>query len=75
MIISFRDAWLRSFFVDDVRGKKIPAGLERQLFRRLQMLDDAMTDTDLRVPRSNHFEKLRARSAAGIHPTSTTSGD
>ena len=23
------------------------------------MLDEAMTDADLRVPRSNHFEKLR----------------
>lgn len=66
MIVSFRNDWLRSFFVDDVRGKKIPAGLEGQLFRRLQMLDDAMTDADLRVPRSNHFEKLRG-SLSGWH--------
>ena len=59
MIVSFRDAWLRDFFVEDVRAKKIPADLEARLFRKLQMLDDATTDADFRVPRSNHFEKLR----------------
>ena len=25
MIVSFRDAWLRNFFVEDVRAKAIPA--------------------------------------------------
>ena len=59
MIVSFRDDWLRAFFVDDVRSRKIPADLENRLFRKLQMIDDAMTDQDLRVPPSNHFEKLR----------------
>jgi proteic killer suppression protein len=59
MILSFRDDWLREFFVDDVRSKKIPPDLESRLFRKLQMIDDAMTDQDLRVPPSNHFEKLR----------------
>jgi toxin HigB-1 len=58
MILSFRDNWLRDFFVDDVRSKKIPPDLESRLFRKLQMIDDAMTDQDLRVPPSNHFEKL-----------------
>jgi len=59
MIVSFRDVWLRDFFVEDVRAKRIPADLEARLFRKLQMLDDATTDVDLRVPPSNHFEKLR----------------
>jgi proteic killer suppression protein len=59
MILSFRDDWLRDFFIDDVRSKKIPPDLESRLFRKLQMIDDAMTDQDLRVPPSNHFEKLR----------------
>jgi proteic killer suppression protein len=59
MILSFRDDWLRDFFVDDVRSKKILPDLESRLFRKLQMIDDAMTDQDLRVPPSNHFEKLR----------------
>lgn len=59
MIESFRDDWLRAFFVDDVRSKKIPPDLENRLFRKLQMIDDAATDQDLRVPPSNPFEKLR----------------
>jgi proteic killer suppression protein len=38
--------------------------LENRLFRKLQMIDDAMTDQDLRVSPSNHFEKLRGKLAA-----------
>src|SRR5262245_47020890 len=48
MIVSFRDDWLHKFFVNDVRSKKIPADLEDRLFRKLQMIDDATTDRDLR---------------------------
>jgi proteic killer suppression protein len=47
MISGFRDKWLKDFFVDDLRSKKVPADIEERLFR------------DLRVPPSNHFEKLR----------------
>jgi toxin HigB-1 len=61
MIVSFRDDWLRAFFVDDARSRNIPSDLESRLFRKLQMLDDATTDQDLRVPPSNHFEKLRGK--------------
>jgi proteic killer suppression protein len=61
MIESFQDGWLRDFFVDDVRSRKIPPDLESPVFRKLQMIDDAMTDQDLRVPPSNHFEKLRGQ--------------
>jgi len=59
MIVSFRDDWAQAFFVDDVRSRRIPSDLEGRLFRKLQMIDDATTDQDLRVPPSNHFEKLR----------------
>jgi toxin HigB-1 len=58
MIESFRDDWLRAFFVEDKRAKRIPADLGQRLFRKLQLIDDATTDADLRVPPSNHFEKL-----------------
>jgi len=58
MIGSFRDRWLEAFFVDDIRSKRIPASIEDRLFRKLQMLDDARTDIDLRAPPSNGFEKL-----------------
>jgi toxin HigB-1 len=66
MIVSFRDEWLRAFFVEDIHSRKIPPDLESRLFRKLQMIDDAMTDQDLRAPPSNHFEKLRGN-LAGLH--------
>lgn len=59
MIASFRDTWLYEFFVDDIRSTRIPPQLADRLFRKLQMIDDATSDADLRVPPSNHFEKLR----------------
>jgi toxin HigB-1 len=66
MIAGFRDDWLRTFFVDDVRSRNIPPDLEALLFRKVQMIDDAVTNQDLRVPPSNHFEKLRGN-LAGFH--------
>jgi proteic killer suppression protein len=66
MIVSFRDAWLRDFFVGDVRSRMIPPDLESRLFRKIQVLDDATTDRDLHVPPSNHFEKLRGN-LDGLH--------
>ena len=66
MILSFRDEWLRSFFVEDIASRNIPPDLDARLFRKLQMIDDAVTDQDLRVPPSNHFEKLRGN-LAGWH--------
>ena len=61
MIVSFRDDWLGEFFLNDTRSADIPPDLESRLFRKLQMIDDATTDLDLRVPPSNHFEKLRGK--------------
>lgn len=66
MIVGFRNDRLRAFFVDDVRSRNIPSDLESPLFRKLQMIDDAMTDRDLRVPPGNHFEKLRGN-LEGFH--------
>jgi proteic killer suppression protein len=66
MILSFRDDWLREFFVNDVRSKKIRSDLEDRPFRKIQMIDDAATDRDLRSPPSNHFEKLRGH-LDGLH--------
>jgi proteic killer suppression protein len=66
MITGFRDEWLRAFFVEDIHSRNIPSDLESRLFRKLQMIDDATTDQDLRVPPSNHFEKLRGQ-LAGLH--------
>jgi|SRR5271166_5727880 len=66
MILGFRDRWLQEFFVHDLASRNIPPNLEQRLFRKLQLLDDATTDSDLRVPMSNHFEKLQGK-LAGWH--------
>ncbi|MCU1322358.1 MAG: plasmid maintenance system killer protein [Acidobacteriaceae bacterium] len=58
MIVSRKDNALRDFFEKDTHVKKIPADIRDRLFRKLQMIDDAEIDADLRVPPSNHFEKL-----------------
>ena len=66
MIVNFRDVWLRDFFVENVRSKRISPDLESSLFRKIQMIDDATTDEDLRVPPGNHFEKLKGN-LEGLH--------
>lgn len=58
MIKGFHDRWLQDFFEHDIHNKKIPASIRGHLFRKLQILDDATCDLDLRSPPSNHFEKL-----------------
>jgi len=58
MIKSFRNPWLHDFFIGDVHHKKIPASIRNQLFRKIQILDDATCDMDLRSLPSNHFESL-----------------
>ena len=35
MIVSFRDEWLRAFFVEDTRSRHIPSDIESRLFRNL----------------------------------------
>ncbi len=66
MIQSFRDRWLREFYLRDKASKRIPSEVEDRLFRKLQLIDDATCDLDLRLPPSNHFEKLRGN-LAGKH--------
>jgi proteic killer suppression protein len=66
MIATFRDEWLRAFFVDDVRSRHIPPDLSASLFRKLQLIEDAAADQDLRVPPGNHFETLKGE-LAGFH--------
>lgn len=58
MIKNFRDTWLQNFYFEDTWNKKIPAEIASRLFRKLQLIDDATCDPDLRSPPSNHFERL-----------------
>lgn len=58
MIKSFRDNWLQDFFIKDKGSKRIPASIRTRPFRKLQLIDDATCDLDLRTPPSNLFERL-----------------
>jgi proteic killer suppression protein len=58
VIEGWRHEWLRGFFEEDTYSAKIPADLRSRLFRQLQLLEDAGSEADFRVPPSNHFEKL-----------------
>lgn len=66
MIVSFRNSWLRAFFIENTSSRRIPADIEVRVFRKLQLIDDATSDQDLRAPPSNYFEKLRG-DLAGFH--------
>ncbi len=66
MIHSFRERWLRIFYLQDKASRKIPADIEDRLFRKLQLIDDATCELDLRSPPSNRLEKLRGN-LAGKH--------
>lgn len=61
MIENFQDRDLAEFFRTGKVAKGIPADAADRLFRKLQLLDDATCDLDLRSPPSNHFEKLSGR--------------
>lgn len=59
MAIEFRDVWLESFYEEDRSHKKIPSTLAPALYRKLQILDAATQELDLRVPPGNRFERLQ----------------
>jgi proteic killer suppression protein len=67
VIANFRDTGLQAFFEHDKPSARIPADIRDRLFRKLQLIDDAISDADLRVPPSNHFEKLSGRSSIRVN--------
>ena len=58
MAIEFKDSWLELFYEDDISHKKIPSTIKTSLFRKIQLLDAATHEDDLRVPPGNQFEHL-----------------
>lgn len=61
MVIEFRDKWLEDFYENDRHHPKIPNNIESVLFRKLQILDAAIEEADLRVPPGNQFEHLKGK--------------
>ena len=65
MIRSFADKETERLF-ERQPSRKIPTQIQRMARRRLEVLDAAETLSDLRVPPSNHLEKLLGN-RAGQH--------
>lgn len=59
MAVQFRDKWLEAFYEENQWHRKIPRAIEPALFRKLQMLDAAIHESDLRAPPGNQFEHLQ----------------
>lgn len=57
--MEFRDRDLAAFWSDFSRPpRRVPPGVRKMLYRKLQMLDATRGIVDLRVPPGNHLEKL-----------------
>ena len=57
MIISFADKETEKIF-NQVFSTKLPTDIQKTCLRKLVMIDSANTINDLRVPPSNHLEKM-----------------
>lgn len=66
--MEFRDRDIELFWhnPDENVPRRVPPQLRRILYRKLQMLDAAGSLQDLRIPPSNHLEKLH-HDRAGQH--------
>ena len=66
--MEFKDRDLEAFWEDpDINPpRRIPSQLRRIVYRKLQMIDAAADLRDLRIPPSNHLEKLQ-NDRAGQH--------
>ena len=57
MIKSFRDAKAEKIFRREF-SRKLPGDIQAVALRKLRMLSNAVTLTDLRIPPANRLEKL-----------------
>ena len=59
--MEFKDRDLEAFWNDPDGNppRRIPSQLRRIVYRKLQMIDAAADLRDLRIPPSNHLEKLQ----------------
>jgi toxin HigB-1 len=57
VIKSFKDRETESVFTRN-RSHRLPPGIQQVALRKLRILNNAVTLNDLRIPPSNHLEKL-----------------
>ena len=63
MAVEFRDTWLEAFYQVNQSHRKIPSIIESALYRKIEILDAAVQESDLRVPPGNRFEHLGGKLA------------
>lgn len=63
MIGSFRDSWLAAFYLKGTANKRIPPAIRGALTRKLDIIDAATNESDLRAPPGNRFEHLQGNLA------------
>lgn len=61
MIATFKDQWLQAFFQEGTCHPRIPSRIESALARKLDILNAATSEADLRVPPGNRFEHLEGK--------------
>lgn len=60
--MQFKDKDIEAFWNEPmIVPYRVPSTLRKVLYRKLQMLDAAATINDLRIPPSNHLEKLSGK--------------
>ena len=64
--MKFKDKDIEAFWEGASLPRRVPPTCRKTLFRKLQMLDAARDLADLRIPPSNHLEKLTG-DRAGQH--------
>jgi len=57
MIKSFKDEETEKIY-NQQKSRKLPAQIHARALKKLIILDNAVTENDLRIPPSNHFEYL-----------------
>jgi proteic killer suppression protein len=68
VIVSFGDAATKDVYdgVRSARARRVPEDVRRRVYRKLDMLNAAVTLDDLRSPPGNHLEPLRG-DLSGFH--------
>ncbi|OGW44011.1 MAG: plasmid maintenance system killer protein [Nitrospirae bacterium RBG_13_41_22] len=60
MVKSFKDEETEKIF-NQQKSRKLPAQIQARALKKLIILDSAVTENDLRIPPSNHFEYLKGK--------------
>jgi toxin HigB-1 len=58
VIKSFKDKEAEKIY-NQQKSKKLPVQIQSRALKKLIILDNAVTENDLRIPPSNHFEHLK----------------